>query len=177
VAKTYAFIGHCPVEFPIVKVDDDAICRDVRKLGQLAVDLMPHHLYGGRVNPRSSPHNCSVWHFGKCTDKSIDVRPDGLISTSPYAGGQGYWLNAAAVRALSRIAVIHERHFQVEYFEDRALGTALVQYGVRPHHYDLVAEGVLGDTSQPEGLVRAPPFHLRGARRADDANVVIDTDG
>jgi hypothetical protein len=164
VSKTLLFLGHCPLDLPIIKVDDDAICLDVSKLKQLAVDIVPRHLYGGRVNPRSSPLSCSFWHFGKCADQEIDLKPDGLIWTAPYAGGQGYWLNATAVSAISKIALIHERHFQLDYFEDRAVGTAMVQYGVRPYHYDLVAAGVLRDISQPQGMVETPSVHLRGYR-------------
>jgi glycosyltransferase involved in cell wall biosynthesis len=152
VAKALLFLGHCPADPPVLKVDDDAVCLDVSKLKELAISVVPGHLYGGRVNPREGPLNCSFWHFGKCADKEIDLKPDGLISTAAYARGQGYWLNSTAVCAMSKIALIHERQFQVEYFEDRAVGTALVQYGVRPHYYDLVAAGILRDTSQPMAL-------------------------
>jgi hypothetical protein len=163
VAKALLFLGLCDLDLPIVKVDDDARCEDLSRLKGLIKGALSQHLYGGRVNPRTSPATCSFWHFGKCTDQQINSRPDGLIWTAPYAGGQGYWMSAKAVSAMAKICLIHERHFEIESFEDRAVGTALVHYGVRPFHYDLVAAGVLSDTTQPPGMAKNPRVYLRGS--------------
>jgi hypothetical protein len=169
VAKALLFLGSCRPDLPIVKVDDDAICEDISKLKYFADEVLRRHRYGGRLNPRTNPYDCSFWHFGKCADQEINFTPDGLFSLAAYAGGQGYWMSAETVSAMSKISLIHERFFRVEYFEDRAIGAALFQYGVRPHHYDLVATGALRDTSQPRGLVKAPPARLRGSRIRVDA--------
>jgi hypothetical protein len=165
VAKTLLFLGLCPLDVPIIKVDDDAVCEDLSKLKHLRDGLLRRYDYGGKIYPRASPATCSFWHFGKCTNEEINSKPDGLIWTAPYAGGQGYWLSSDAVSAMSKISLIHERHFEVEYFEDRAIGAALVHYGVRPHHYDLVEAGALRDTSQLPGRRASPTIRLRGSLR------------
>lgn len=143
VAKTLLFLGKCPLDLPIVKVDDDIVCNDLSKLHDLIDGVLHRHAYGGKFVHRITPHNLAFWHFGKCTDPQINAKPDGFISSVAYAGGKGYWMSSAAVTAMSRISLIQERHFDVEYCEDRAIGAAFVLYGVRPHSYDLVATGAL----------------------------------
>ena len=59
----------------------------------------------------------------------------------PYAAGACYWLSGEAINLLSKIALLHDRYFETELYEDRAIGTALNYYGTRPYHYDLIAEG------------------------------------
>lgn len=167
VAKAFLFIGLCQLSIPVLKVDDDAVCEDISRLEQLADDTFSRYLYGGRVNPRSSTASCSFWHFGKCTDQSVNYRPDGLLWLAAYAGGQGYWLNGKAAGAMAKISLLHERHFEVERFEDRAVGTALAQYGVRPHHLDLIKAGILSDLNQPPAAAKKPPARLRGSPACD----------
>ena len=162
VAKALLFIGLCPFSVPVLKVDDDAVCEDIGRLAQLIDDTFSKRLYGGRVNPRASTASCSFWHFGKCTDERVNHKPEGLFWIASYAGGQGYWLNGKAVGALAKIALMHERHFEVEHFEDRALGAALAQYNVRPFHFDLIKAGILSDLNQPAFLERNSPARLRG---------------
>src|SRR5262249_10231682 len=94
VSKALLFVGFCAPDLPIIKVDDDALCEDISKLKQFVDEVLPRHRYGGRVNPRTNPYDCSFWHFGKCADQEINFTPDGLFSTAPYAGGQGYWMSA-----------------------------------------------------------------------------------
>jgi len=72
---------------------------------------------------------------------------------------------------MAKISLIHERHFEIEYFEDRAVGAALVHYGVRPYHYDLIAAGVLSDTDQPPGLAKNPRVYLRGSQSSAKLSV------
>ncbi len=92
------FLGMSPLSLPVLKVDDDATCEDVGKLVQLVDEVFSRHPYGGRVNPRTGTASCAFWHFNKCTDENINRRPDGLLWVAPYAGGQGYWLNAQEAR-------------------------------------------------------------------------------
>jgi hypothetical protein len=127
---------------------------------------MCRHLHGGRINTRLYPFGCSYWHFDKCSDQNINVRPDGFLVTAAYVGGEGYWLNAGAVNAMAKIALIHERYFEAEYYEDRAVGTALFHYGIKPHSFDLFAAGILFDAGLPSGSPDNPPVRLRGARVA-----------
>ena len=73
-------------------------------------------------------------------------------------------MNAAAVNAMAKIALIHERYFELEYFEDRAVGSALFHYGVKPYPFDLFEAGILHDAGLPSGSLENPPVRLRGAR-------------
>ena len=61
---------------------------------------------------------------------------------------------------MSKLSLIHEGHFEVEYLEDRAIGTAFVQYGIHPYHYDLVAVGALLPAAG--GPWEEMPVHPRG---------------
>jgi hypothetical protein len=164
VAKAFVFFGLCPLNMPILKIDDDSICTDVLKLKRLIEETMSRHLHGGRINTKLYPFGCSYWHFGKCSDQTINGRPDGLFCTAAYVGGEGYWLKAEAVNAMAKIAIIHERYFESEYFEDRAVGTALFHYGIKPHPFDLFAAGILQDLGLPSASRDSPPVRLRGAR-------------
>ena len=164
VAKAFVFLGLCPLNLPILKVDDDSVCVDVLQLKHFVEEIMSRHLHGGRINPRLYPFGCSYWHFGKCSDQSINTRPDGFLSTAAYVGGEGYWLSAPTVNAMAKIATIHERYFEEEYFEDRAVGLALFHYGVKAHYFDLFAAGILQDLGLPSGSRDNPPVRLRGAR-------------
>ena len=167
VGKAMLFLGMSPLSLPILKVDDDATCEDVEKLIQLVDKVISRHPYGGRVNPRTGTASCAFWHFGKCTDETINHRPDGLLWLAPYAGGQGYWLNAKTTGAMAKMCLLHERYFEVEHFEDRAIGTVLAQYGIRPHHFDVIAAGIVSDHNQPPNRGKPPVARLRGARPAN----------
>jgi len=167
VAKAFVFLGLCPLNVPILKVDDDSVCADVFRLKQFVEEIMCRHMHGGRINTRLYPFGCSYWHFDKCSDQNINARPDGFLVTAAYVGGEGYWLNAEAVNAMAKIALIHERYFEAEYYEDRAVGTALFHYGIKPHSFDLFAAGILYDAGLPFGSRDNPPVRLRGARVAE----------
>lgn len=164
VAKAFVFLGLCPLNMPILKVDDDSVCVNVLRLKHFIKEIMSRHMHGGRINTKLYPFGCSYWHFGKCSDQDINVRPDGLFCTSGYVGGEGYWLNAETVNAIAKIALIHERYFELESFEDKAVGTALFHYGITPHSFDLFAAGILRDVGLPLGSRENPPVRLRGSR-------------
>ena len=72
-------------------------------------------------------------------------------------------MKAAAVNAMAKIVLIHERYFEAEYYEDRAVGTALFHYGIKPHSFDLFAAGILRDAGLPAGSRDNPPVRLRGS--------------
>jgi hypothetical protein len=64
---------------------------------------------------------------------------------------------------LSKVALLHDRYFETELYEDRAVGASLNYYGIRPYHYDLIASGRLryadpqAQKRHLETLRRAPP--------------------
>ncbi len=68
---------------------------------------------------------------------------------------------------MAKMCLLHERYFEVEHFEDRAMGTVLAQYGIRPHHFDVIAAGIVSDHNQPPDRGKPPVARLRGARSAN----------
>jgi Galactosyltransferase len=142
VIKTLLFIGLSCVTAPLLKLDDDVICDDVAALKAAAKNVLSKSDYGGRVLPPVTRLSDSqFWHFGKCKNPDINFRPDGMFCFFPYAAGPCYWLSAEAINLLSKVALLHDRYFETERYEDRAVGTALNYYGVRPYHHDLIAAG------------------------------------
>jgi len=145
-----------------LKLDDDVICDDLAALKTVLKDVLSKSDYGGRVLPPATRLNDSqFWHFGKCKNPDINFRPDGTFFFCPDAAGACYWLSGDAINLLSKVALLHDRYFQTELYEDRAVGTALNYYGVRPHHYDLIASGRLR-YADPDAQKR----HLETLQRA-----------
>ena len=142
VIKTFLFMGLSRITVPVLKLDDDVICDDLTVLKTVLKDVLSKSEYGGRVLPPATRLSDSqFWHFGKCKSPDINFRPDGMFFFFPYAAGACYWLSGEAINLLSKIALLHDRYFETELYEDRAIGTALNYYGTRPYHYDLIAEG------------------------------------
>ena len=139
VIKAFLFMGLSRITVPVLKLDDDVICDDLTVLKTVLKDVLSRSDYGGRVLPPATRLSDSqFWHFGKCKNPDINFRPDGLFFFCPYAAGACYWLSGGAINLLSKAALLHDRYFETELYEDRAVGTALNYYGVRPHHYDLI---------------------------------------
>ena len=134
--ETFCFLGLSSIICPILKVDDDVHCQSLPKL---FADLpaIANSDYGGRVFSRHSRFDdCHFWHFGKCNGNDTNDKPDGFFFFQPYVTGPYYWLGPSCLNLLWRAAVIHERYFKFEIgLEDRAVGTVLNYYGVRPQHH------------------------------------------
>jgi hypothetical protein len=143
VVKFYLFMGLSCLTIPVLKLDDDVICNDPTELKTAAKDVLSKSDYGGRVLPPATRlgDHIQFWHFGKCRDADMNFRPDGMFFFFPYAAGACYWLSGAAINVLSKVALLHDRYFETEFCEDRAVGAALNYYGIRPYHYDLIASG------------------------------------
>ena len=162
VIKSFLFMGLACVTVPVLKLDDDVICDDLAALKTVVKDVLAKSDYGGRVLPPATRLSESqFWHFGKCINPDINFRPDGTFFFFPYVAGACYWLSGEAVNLLSKIALLHDRYFETELYEDRAIGTSLNYYGIRPYHYDLIAAGRVR-YSDPKAQNR----HLETLRRA-----------
>jgi hypothetical protein len=144
VIKLFLFIGFSSVAVPVLKLDDDVVCDDLAALKTAMEDVLSKSDYGGRVLPPATRLSDSqFWHFGKCKNPDINFRPDGTFFFFPYAAGACYWLSGETINLLSKVALLHDRYFETELYEDRAIGTSLNYYGVRPYHCDLIASGHL----------------------------------
>lgn len=128
------FLALSSANCSVLKVDDDVHCRELTKLYEDFKLIIASADYGGVVTQSDTQlRDCHFWHFGKCDDPKINHRPDGFFFLQPYARGLYYWLSPSCLNLLGRAAVIHERYFQFETYEDRAIGLVLSYYGVRPH--------------------------------------------
>ena len=162
VIKSFLFMGLACIRVPILKLDDDIICDDLAALKIVLSQVLAKSDYGGRVlSPATRLSDSQFWHFGKCENPDINFRPDGMFFFFPYVAGACYWLSGEAINLLSKVALLQDRYFETELYEDRAVGTALNYYGIRPYHYDLIAAGRVR-YRHPEAQNR----HLETLRRA-----------
>jgi hypothetical protein len=142
VIKAFLFMGFSCITAAVLKLDDDVICDDLPALKTTLNEVLSKSDYGGRVLPPATRLSDSqFWHFGKCENPNINFRPDGHFFFCSYAAGACYWLNGETINLLSKVALLHDRYFETELYEDRAIGTALNYYGIRPYHHDLIAAG------------------------------------
>ena len=133
VSRLFLFLGFSSLSHHVLKVDDDVQCSSVEGLNINFNKLMRHHDYGGQLVALPLRLNdCRFWHFRKCSDAAVDLRPDGLLFAEPFARGAYYWLSPKAVTLLSKAILIHSRYFEIETLEDRAVGLVLSYYGIRP---------------------------------------------
>ncbi len=138
------FVGSCSPETPVLKVDDDIHCDSLARLKSDLENEVSAFAYGGRVFRPGAPLSaCTFWHLNKCSDAALGLRPDSLLNLSPYVAGPYYWLGKDAINLLYKAALINERYFESEIYEDRAIGTVLGYYGIDPYHFSLIESGAL----------------------------------
>jgi hypothetical protein len=142
VQKLFMFLGRANLDAHVLKIDDDIRCADPVQLHRDLQNVMSQSEYGGAIVVQPEPFLASTcWHLNKCADGMVNEQPDSLVFLAPFVSGKYYWLHRATVRALSKMALIHSRLFQVELYEDRAIGAVLAQYGFACTAYDLVRSG------------------------------------
>lgn len=118
--KTLAFLKYCStnLEFDYIFKTDDDTYIDMEKF--VSFDTKEGDYIGQFTNPPQGKFN-RTWHFGKCTDKSLEV-PDESEFICPWATGGGYFLSPKAVDlAIERTAQTVAKSM----FEDKMIGEAL----------------------------------------------------
>jgi hypothetical protein len=122
-------------------------CANRQKLRALA-ETLAQDVYAGAVVVPPAPFLATrCWHLGKCADPHLSELPDSLLQLEPFVPGKYYWLGSHAVVALAKAAILHDRYFQGEIYEDRAVGAVLQHYGFAATALDLVADGVLASAT------------------------------
>jgi hypothetical protein len=118
--KTLAFLKYCSANFEfdyIFKVDDDTYI-DMEKF--ISFDTQEGDYIGRFCNPPGGNFD-RTWHYGKCTDKSLEV-PDESEFICDWATGAGYFLSPKAVElVIERAATTYSECM----FEDKMVGEAL----------------------------------------------------
>jgi hypothetical protein len=145
IRNLFLFLGFSHLQAPVLKIDDDVVCQDIRLFNKSVTDVVAKQDYGGFVIGQGPFVIAPFWHLGKCSEKSINSTPDSLLLLASYAKGSCYWLGPEAVNLISKISLAHDRHFETEIFEDRAIGAALAMYGIRPYSFSLIQNGGLNN--------------------------------
>jgi hypothetical protein len=149
VQKLFQFLGDSGVSSAVLKVDDNVLCAEPRSLRPLAESAGPDAYAGAVVVPPTPFLATRCWHLGKCADPGVSGRPDSLLQLASFVPGKYYWLGHRTVGALAKAAVLHERHFETEVYEDRAIGAVLQHYAFRAEALDLFAAGALAPATTP----------------------------
>jgi galactosyltransferase len=145
-AAAYAFLAFAGNNACILKVDDDIRCLQPGRLLDDIVPLVESRNYIGRVWHAKFGFSRS-WHFGKCLDEELNVKPYGLLADASYAEGPAYFLSPRAVHALGKASLCFAQLFEIERgYEDVAVGKVLNHYGVMPVNYDPIQNGLLAST-------------------------------
>ena len=122
-----------------------------------------------KANSSPSGFKCGLareWHFGKCTDQSLNTRRYAGVNPVSVDGGHGYILSKDAAWAVSDFAFKRsddlERHRRVDIYEDQLVSHILVKQGFLPVDYSGVA-----------------PFKVSGMTKemADDSCALADDPG
>jgi hypothetical protein len=80
------------------------------------------------------------WHIGKCSDR--DMTPYRGRYRGSYAAGASYYLGHTAIDTLVKEYFRYRDEFDIELFEDKAVGSILSQNGIEPQPADIA--GLLG---------------------------------
>lgn len=134
--KIIAGIKHIFARWPTVKgifkIDDDVEIVNMPVFITNAINLITNNTqYAGITT--TSLNNSSIYHIGKCQDKSLNEEQT-LNSNIPYCTGGLYFLGAASIRLIST---------STEYsintiYEDNLMGYILNTYGkITPIHINL----------------------------------------
>lgn len=125
--KTYLMvdwiINHYPHINYIFKTDDD-INFDFEKLMEIYsnITLNNYQYCGNLVTP--SPHE-SVYHYGKCFDKSKETPIN--VESFPYCSGGGYFISKKSAQL-----VVRDMNTYSNIFEDYSVGKVLLENNIQP---------------------------------------------
>jgi hypothetical protein len=85
---------------------------------------------GSVVSSEFLVSNARIWHYGKCTDKSLNARPLTLLGSDTWINGaDGYFLNRAALLVLLWGHVYFKDHIDSGLYEDRVVSELLEKHG------------------------------------------------
>ena len=144
-AAAYAFLAFSGNTACILKVDDDIRCLEPERLVQETLPLVRSRDYIGRVWYAKYGISRS-WRLGKCQNPELNTKPYGLLADACFAEGPAYFLSSRAVHVLGKVSVYLEQLFEVEHYEDVAVGKVLNHYGIIPLNYDPIQNGLFAST-------------------------------
>jgi hypothetical protein len=121
----------------VFKIDDDAKVIAAPNWAAIS-ELARSTDYAGYVIDR--PQDLCMdrcWHIGKCRDR--DMTPYRGRYRGSYARGGSYYLGPNAIDVLARDYFRYRDEFDIELFEDKAIGSILAQNGFEPRSADVAA--------------------------------------
>lgn len=133
-SKTYEIVKWVHANYPnidyLFKTDED-ITIDVLQLYSVFQEcLLKKIRYGGKTATIS--YDQSTYHFGKCTDKKINITPVQMKQNTTYCAGGGYFLHKSCMKLLLQ----HMKKY-MNIFEDYSVGLTLTTYGIKPMSLDI----------------------------------------
>lgn len=142
VAAAYRFLGFAANKISILKIDDDIRAVPTRfDAGHIATLAEMHDYLGFVIDTRLTGMH-RWWHFGKCTDQSLNETPYSLAHHASYVRGPAYALSWKAISALAKGSIYYCGQFDIEGgYEDLAVGKVLNAFGIHPTNYDLERHG------------------------------------
>ena len=124
----------------VFKIDDDSEVigpPNWEGISQMAREAQ----FAGYVMTRTEDRPMDrCWHIGKCSHR--DMTPYRGRYRGSYAAGASYYLGPIAVDTLVRDYFKYRDEFNIELFEDKAIGSILFQNGIEPRPADIA--GLLG---------------------------------
>jgi Galactosyltransferase len=141
-ASIFRFLGFSGNTACIMKLDDDICCVTDHFFIEQFVEMIKKNNYVGRVNEAGQGIH-RWWHLGKCQDHKLNISPYSMLVDCSYANGPAYFISPYAINILARSSVYLSQSFQVELYEDVAVGKILRGFDVHPHDYDPLQAGIL----------------------------------
>lgn len=128
------FFALCGNIQTVLKVDDDHRLNDVAQLerGFAKVARKYPVQMGMRNNIGVLGNHVRVWHFGKCSDPTLNPRPFTLPGTTRWINGaKGYFVNRAALRLLFWSQIYFPDYIRLGLYEDMTISDLLERQGAR----------------------------------------------
>jgi hypothetical protein len=124
----------------VFKIDDDS--EVIGPPNWEGIFHMAHKAqFAGYVMTRTEDRPMDrCWHIGKCAHR--DMTPYRGRYRGSYAAGASYYLGPIAIDTLVKDYFRYRDEFNIELFEDKAIGSILFQNGIEPRPADIA--GLLG---------------------------------
>ncbi|WP_284313427.1 tetratricopeptide repeat protein [Labrys miyagiensis] len=139
VAAAYEYLAITSTCKSCIKIDEDTYIENFERFRQMLADIGSSGAdYAGEIDVFGDP----AYHFGKCQDPLISIRP-ARHAPAKFCYGRAYYLSR---KALGRFAEI-TRRFPVflddAVYEDVMVGEVMASVGIEPRFASLEHQGTL----------------------------------
>ena len=128
-----SFLCWCGVE-AVLKVDDDHRLKDAGALARSFRSVASSRpVQAGIVDELDALGTFNrTWHYGKCSDPTLNARPHSHPMTTRWVNGaRGYFMNRLALRSMMWSGVYFAGHIDASLYEDMAISDLVERQGGR----------------------------------------------